>query len=86
MEPSSESGPNERAFEHLKPRYSFRRVVSIFGISETTLRRWIRDGKIVAIYVGPRNIQFEREEVERVYRRCRRRSVPPKVSEEVVED
>lgn len=68
------------AFDHVKPRYSSRKVCEIFEISPRTLRRWLnegvplRDGRKLTLHsipLGPRKTVFEKEEVERVYRELR---------------
>jgi predicted site-specific integrase-resolvase len=59
------------ALDHLKPRYSETRVCRIFNISHTTLKRWITEGLIAAVKIGPRKLEFEVDEVERRYRVCR---------------
>ncbi len=69
------SSPSE--FEHLKPRYSFNRVCSIFNVHPHTLRSWMASGvpgpnghriELGYIKLGARKTLFEQDEVERVYR------------------
>jgi DNA-binding transcriptional MerR regulator len=68
-------GPEDKPeLAHLKPRYSESRVLKIFNISKSTLRRWEREGLITPVRLGPRKVEFEVDEVERRYRQCRKNS------------
>jgi len=80
-----ETIPNT-TYTHLKPRYSFRKVCKIFNIHEDTLRAWMRDGvrgadgrriDIAFMKLGPRKVEFECDEIERVYAAMRCFSAAP---------
>lgn len=71
-------------YGHLKQRYTFRKVCRIFGITEQKLREWMREGvmlrngerlRIHYIPIGPRKIEFECDEVERIYQALRSSSI-----------
>ena len=45
---------------------TIKEVAVIFGVSNETIRRWIRDGKIKAIKVNKRLFRIEDSEIERL--------------------
>ncbi len=64
-------------YEHLRQRYSFAKVCKIFNCSSETLMEWIRHGvplrdgrrvRLECIPLGARRIEFECDEIERVYK------------------
>jgi hypothetical protein len=70
--------------EHTKARYSLRKVARIFNVAESTFKEWLRaggvplpDGTRIRMYFIPigRKIEFEVDEVERVYQLLREFSV-----------
>lgn len=68
---------------HTKMRYSLRKTARIFGCHDDTFRDWLREGgiplpngdRVVIEFVplGVRKIEFEQEEVERVYQELKAR-------------
>ncbi|MGN6185064.1 MAG: hypothetical protein ACTHQM_15590 [Thermoanaerobaculia bacterium] len=68
--------------EHTKPRYSEAKTAKILSSTPKTLREWLREGgiplpggtriPIVFVVLGMRKIEFEVDEVERVYRLLKR--------------
>jgi len=68
---------------HTLPRYSLRKTARIFGCHEKTFREWMRDGGIPlpngervfiqCVPLGWRKIEFEQDEVQRVYEELKRR-------------
>ena len=41
-----------------------REVKDYLKISESTLRRWIREGRLRAVKIGPKALRFRREDIE----------------------
>ncbi|HET7437501.1 MAG TPA: hypothetical protein VFN10_22545 [Thermoanaerobaculia bacterium] len=69
---------------HKKPRYSFQRACRELRVGEKKLREWMRYGVLLAtgrrepihyIPLGPRQVEFEVEELERIYQCLRTSSV-----------
>ena len=42
-----------------------REVAERFGVAVSTVRRWVRDGRIPYVRVSKRTVRFDLEEVER---------------------
>jgi excisionase family DNA binding protein len=49
----------------IEQHYSVAQVASILGQTESTLRRWIIDGKFPALKMGGRSIRIAHSELER---------------------
>jgi hypothetical protein len=80
--------------QHIKPRYSETKTARILSSTPKTLRDWLREGgiplpggiriPITFVLLGKRKIEFEVEEVERVYQLLKRSKLDDEESEEVV--
>ncbi len=46
-------------------KITVRDVCQLYGLSERTVRRYLSDGRITAVRIGPRLIRLDAEQVER---------------------
>ena len=54
---------NQTHAANLPPRPSIRQAAEFHGVDQTTIRRWLAQGRLAAQRIGPRLIRLDRDEV-----------------------
>lgn len=55
---------SKKALPHSSPNFTTNDVAEHFGVSVRTVRRWVADGYLKPVRVGPRLIRFRPEDIE----------------------
>lgn len=57
------------AIDELPARPTIRQSADAFQVSEKTMRKWIREGRVKAYRVGPRLVRVDRESLLKLARK-----------------